>query len=87
MTWSSPGLAVTVAVPVSRELGDDTIMKSTGAGVDRGSSPPLSGTVKGALDSCWGQGAAQGEVTTLADIKEQVNHEASFMLSIIALQS
>lgn len=43
--------------------------------------------VKGALGSCWGQEAAQGEVTTLADIKEQVNYKALFMLSIIALQS
>lgn len=43
--------------------------------------------VKGAPGTFWGQKALQGELTTLADMKEQVNYKASFMISIIALQS
>lgn len=43
--------------------------------------------VTGAPGSFWGQKALQGELTTLADMKEQVNYKASFMISIIALQS
>lgn len=50
-------------------------------------TPFLSVMVKGAPGSFWGQKALQGELTTLADMKEQVNYKASFMISIIALQS
>lgn len=58
-------------------------MNSAGAGVSGGPwflSSPLRELLEAA-------GAARGGVTALAGTKEQVNYEASFTLSIIALQS
>lgn len=88
MTWSSAGLTLLQSLAAEdSEVTPSWTLQVLEYLKDHGSSPPLSVMVKGALGSCWGQEAARGEVTTPADIKEQVNYKASFLLSIIALQS